>query len=247
MSLLLTKNTGRIKSFCVALLINCLIMLPASPVMAVANNENAADTGVATKSEPVILTDHKKAVVQETGAAEQSAPKASAQNTPAQAGKPTANSAGNVTAQKGKVVGTVDKEDDGLSTLQWVGIGAGVAVVAVGIAALASSSSDSGPKYPSETDIVGAWRGQGTCLVDTRTYDGTYTFYSGGTHIYDIYLSSGEHHTGRGTWSLPADSNSFTVNNDTGSVYKGDFQNEVFTSVTLYTTNGRWKVTLTKK
>lgn len=139
-----------------------------------------------------------------------------------------------------------ETESEGLSTLTKVGIGVGAAAV-IGVALALSGGSDSDdPKFPTEAGMVGQWNGSGTRFSDGQTYNGTYTFYAGGSHTYDIYVSDGAHKRGRGSWSLPIGTYSLTVNNYSGSTYKGEFLNENFATITLTTTDNRWQVVLTK-
>ncbi len=223
-----------LKSYLACWLVICLAMLPCSQALASQpSTSELSGTGVA-KNDETGLTDEKKEVISEaSGSVEVSSDTQtdSRQSTAQETGEPAA----------------VDENDEGLSTLQWVGIGAGAAALAIGIAAVAKSSSDSGPSYPAEEDIVGSWRGQGTSLADSRTYDGTYTFYAGGRHTYNLLLSDGDVHRGNGTWFLTAKSYAFELHNATGTAYRGNFTAENFASVTLTTADGRWQVTLTKR
>lgn len=138
------------------------------------------------------------------------------------------------------------KDDgEGMSTGMKYTLGVGGAVVAlVGIAALATGgSSDSPPTPPTEEQMLGPWTANANA-VDGRTYSGTYTLYSGGSHSYDIYVSDGNHKVGSGAWKL-VDYN-FELRNYSGSTYRGTFAQGVKNTVTTYTTDGRWKNVLTK-
>lgn len=136
-------------------------------------------------------------------------------------------------------------ESEGMSTGMKYTLGVGGAVVAlVGIAALAGgSSSDSSPTPPTEEQMVGPWSADANS-VDGRTYSGTYTLYSGGSHSYDLYISDGRHKVGSGAWKLV--DYDLEIRNYSGSTYRGTFAQGVKNTVTTYTTDGRWKDTLTK-
>jgi cytoskeletal protein RodZ len=139
---------------------------------------------------------------------------------------------------------TSKEGEEGMSTGMKYTLGVGGAVVAlVGIAALAGGSSDSPPTPPTEEQMLGPWTANANA-VDGRTYSGTYTLYSGGSHSYDIYVSDGNHKVGSGAWKL-VDYN-FELRNYSGSTYRGTFAQGVKNTVTTYTTDGRWKNVLTK-
>lgn len=171
-----------------------------------------------TQSVPVV-TDHKKSKIE---------------------------SADNSTSETSQSEPDPEAEKQGMSTLTKVGIGVGVAAV-VGIAiGLAGGSSDSGPSYPTAEELVGSWHAEGISQVDERTYTGTFNFYTVGSHTYDVYVSDGAHNRGRGNWSLTEGTYSLRVENDSGSVYKGDFAEGAYNTITMATTNGRWQVTLSR-
>ena len=136
-------------------------------------------------------------------------------------------------------------ESTGMSTGMKYTLGVGGAVVAlVGIAALAGgSSSDSSPTPPTDEQMVGPWQANASS-ADGRTYTGTYTLYSGGSHSYDIYVSDGNHKVGSGAWKLVE--YDLEIRNYSGSTYRGTFAEGVKNTVTTYTTDGRWKNILTK-
>ena len=140
---------------------------------------------------------------------------------------------------------TSKNEGEGMSTGMKYTLGVGGAVVAlVGIAALAGGgSSDSSPTPPTEEQMVGPWQANASS-VDGRTYTGTYTLYSGGSHSYDIYVSDGNHKVGSGAWKLVE--YDLEIRNYSGSTYRGTFTEGVKNTVTTYTTDGRWKNILTK-
>lgn len=139
-------------------------------------------------------------------------------------------------------------ESTGMSTGMKYTLGVGGAVIAiVGIVALAggssSDSSDSPPTPPTDAQMVGAWSAAANS-VDGRTYTGTYTLYSGGSHTYDIYVSDGRHKVGSGAWKLV--DYTLELRNFSGSTYRGTFAQGVTTSVTTVTTDSRWRTILTK-
>ena len=140
---------------------------------------------------------------------------------------------------------TSKDDDKGMSTGMKYTLGVGGAVVAlVGIAALAGGgSSDSPPTPPTNEEISGPWTANANS-VDGRTYSGTYTLYSGGSHSYDIYVSDGQHKVGSGAWKLIE--YDLELRNYNGSTYRGTFAQGVKNTVTTYTTDGRWKNVLTK-
>lgn len=137
------------------------------------------------------------------------------------------------------------EEDEGLSTLAKVGIGVGV-VAAVGLVVGMAGGSSSGPSYPAPEDLLGAWHSEGVNLDDGRTYTGTYNFYAVGSHTYSIYTSDGESKSGNGNWTLAEGTYSLRMENDTGSVYKGDFAEGDYSNIVMKTIDGRWQVTLTR-
>jgi hypothetical protein len=140
----------------------------------------------------------------------------------------------------------ISKDDEkGMSTGMKYTLGVGGAVVAlVGIAALAGGgSSDSPPTPPTNEEMPGPWTANANS-VDGRTYSGTYTLYSGGSHSYDIYVSDGQHKVGSGAWKLVE--YDLELRNYNGSTYRGTFDQGVKNTVTTYTTDGRWKNVLTK-
>lgn len=202
--------------------------------MATEKPDTASEALQPTKEEVVILVDQKKNAVDK-----QEASMAKAKDT-----KGAAGAAAQEDAQQ--PADTDSGEKEGMSLVKKVAIGAGVAA-AVGVSyALLSGSSDDGPRLPTPEEMVGQWRGQGTSQVDRRTYSGVYTLYAGGSHIYDVYVSDGERHRGRGTWTLSEGTNTLVIKNDTGSVYVGDFLDENFTTISMRTTDGRWALVLTK-
>lgn len=206
-----------------------------SPLLSVCSAEEvkipAVQTGVTEKKVPVpVLEDRKKDVVLDTVMPEKE--QISEKN---QVASSQAN-------------GGESGSEEGWSTWQKVGVGAGVVAV-VGVAAAALGGGSSGPDepaMPTPEGLLGVWRSAGTSLVDHRTYSGTYDFHSIGNHIYDIVVSTGEHKRGRGTWYLEEGTKILHVRNDTGSHYVGEFEGEDFRHILLKTTNGRWQVVLDK-
>lgn len=153
--------------------------------------------------------------------------------------------AGTKDADKGKVAET---QTSGMSTTTKVVIGVG-AVALVGLAMAAGGSSGGGtpdPVYPTSEILTGVWNSQGTRLDGGSSYSGVYTLNNYDTHSYDLTGNTGKRITGNGTWYLEPESYSLTINNDTGSTYKGDFVNEDYSTITLTTTDGRWRVVLTR-
>lgn len=141
--------------------------------------------------------------------------------------------------------GEESADEEGMSTLTKVGIGVGV-VAAVGlVVGLASGSSDSSPSYPTNEGLLGAWHSEGLCLIDGRTYTGTYNFYAVGRHTYDITGEDGRK-TGNGVWTLTEGPYSLRMENESGSIYVGEFAAGNYNSITMTTTDGRWQVTLTR-
>lgn len=141
---------------------------------------------------------------------------------------------------------TSKNDGEGMSTGMKYTLGVGGAVVAlVGIAALAGggSSSDSSPTPPTEEQMLGPWMADANS-VDSRTYTGTYTLYSGGTHSYEIFVSDGQHKVGSGAWKLVG--YDLELRNFGGSTYRGTFAQGVKNTVTTVTTDHRWKNILSK-
>lgn len=142
-------------------------------------------------------------------------------------------------------------EEEGLSTMTKVGIGVGVAaVVGAGLALAAGGGGggDSGPVLPTPEILVGKWTARATSNVDRRTYTGVYNLYTAGSHAYDIYITGDNvRKRGRGNWTLIEGTNTLRLENDTGSVYVGDFQNENFTTITMTNQLDRWELVLTKQ
>lgn len=131
-----------------------------------------------------------------------------------------------------------------LSPWTKAGIGAGVILVA-GIAL--SGGGSSGPTYPNEERLVGVWNAQGVRTDGSNSYTGTFTLSAGGTHTYDIILAANnERKTGRGTWYNEPQTYSLILNNDSGSLYIGEFVPGNLSTITLTTSDGRWQLTLTK-
>ena len=200
----------------------------------------------------VILSDHKKAVAATSDGA------TAEKVTVATAEKPTEHVQQKVEGEKKASDpslnqhaknGNEEKTEEGFSTAAKIGIGVGVVAV-IGGAALAlggSSGGDSGPKYPTAAELVGKWDGRGTAHAGDRRYLGVYDFYAVGVHTYSIVGNDGVHKEGRGTWSIAEGTNTLTIRNDSGSVYVGDFQGEIFTTISMTASNTGWDLVLTKK
>ncbi len=193
-----------------------------------------------TELVPVVLkAEGKKEAVVESDVAEPEAPVLSDQKKEKAADK-TVESTETTTTNKPKTT-----KQEGMSTLTKVGIGVG-AVAVVGVAlALGGGSSDDGPKYATPEGMVGPWSAQATS-VDRRTYTGVYTFYLGGSHTYDITISDGEVKRGRGNWRLDSLTGALSIQNDTGTVYRGNFAERDFSAIILNSNDGRWQLILSK-
>lgn len=231
----------------------CLVVLPLVPVVSMATDSASVFTPAEEAAAPkavVLSGDDKAAVTQaENPDSINDAPK---EHSPV-VSELNRNSADKSTAATRKIAvpaEPAEEADEGMSTLAKVGIGVGAAaVIGVGVAMLAGGGSeDSGPVLPTSEQLIGRWTARGTSHVDNRTYTGVYDLYTIGSHTYDIYITGDNvRKQGRGAWALGAGTNSLRLENDAGSVYIGDFQNEDFTIITLQTTNGRWEVVLTKQ
>jgi len=197
-------------------------LLPLAPISSIAAE-------VKNNTATVVLDDQSKTQVLETKS------ETTVQTTPAE---------NTETAPKPE---SETKDDgEGMSTGMKYTLGIGGAVVAiVGIAALASGggSGDSSPTPPTEEQMLGPWMANANS-VDGRTYSGTYTLYSGGSHSYDIYISDGNHKVESGAWKLVG--YDLELRNYGGSTYRGTFAQGVKNTVTTYTTDERWKNVLAK-
>ena len=144
-----------------------------------------------------------------------------------------------------------EKSEEGLSTAAKVGIGVGIAAVVVGGAALLAGgvggSEESKPRYPTAAELIGVWNAQGTSIEYHETYAGIFNFYEVGNHVYDIYMNDGTHKQGRGSWSITEGTNTLTIRNDTGSIYRGDFQSENYKTITLGHLVLPWVLVLSRK
>jgi hypothetical protein len=212
-------------------LVLCMAALPLIPTLLLASE---------TEVVPVVLeAEGKKEAVVESDVTEPEAPVLSDQKK-AMAADTTVESTETTTSRKPRTT-----KQEGMSTLTKVGIGVGVAAV-VGVAlALGGGSSDDGPKYATLEGMVGPWSAQAKS-VDGRTYTGVYTFYLGGSHTYDITISDGEVKRGRGNWRLDSLTGALSVENDTGTVYSGNFLEQNFSIIILSSNDGRWRLTLSK-
>lgn len=204
------------------ILIATIVMLPAAPVSSIAAENKSND-------EIKVLKDQSKVVVLSTDSdATDKATSTTSKTTPAPESDPAP-----------------EEPNEAMSTGMKVALGVGGGVVAIaGIAALAGGGSGgSSPTPPTQEQMVGPWQAN-AFSVDDRTYSGTYTLYAGGSHSYDLYISDGTHKVGSGVWRLV--DYALELRNFSGSTYRGSFTQGVKNSVTLNTTDGRWKLTITK-
>lgn len=211
-------------------------LLPLAPISSIAAE-------VKNNTATIILDDQSKTQVPET------AVEASATTVPAKITDTSETTATTVPTETSKASATPKLtskyESEGMSTGMKYTLGIGGAVVAlVGIAALAGGgSSDSSPTPPTEAQMVGPWSAAANS-VDGRTYTGTYTLYSGGTHTYEIFVSDGQYKVGSGAWKLVE--YDLELRNFGGSTYRGTFSQGVKNTVTTVTTDHRWRNILTK-
>ena len=220
------EEKERMKYIVVVVLAACLAVLPPAPTVSMA----AAPGGVVD-------------LPQETGS-QKAAEKSKKTTKAAQAKKMIDSTAG-------QPLPAEPVEEEGMSTLTKVGLGVGVAaVVGAGLALAAGGGGDgdSGPVLPTPEILVGRWTARATSNVDRRTYTGVYNLYTAGSHTYDIYITGDNvRKRGRGNWTLIEGTNTLRLENDTGSVYVGDFQNENFTTITMTNQLDRWELVLTKQ
>lgn len=230
----------------VGLPLNSGVVLAAEPAVVPTTTKKVETEKV------VVLNDHKKAVpATSEGATPEKVAVASTEKPADHAQqKPAGEKKTSDTTLKQPVKTESDeKSEEGFSTAAKIGIGVGVVAV-IGGAALAlsgGSGGDSGPQYPTAAELVGKWDGRGTAHDGERRYLGVYDLYAVGVHSYSIVGNDGVHKEGRGTWSIAEGTNTLTIRNDSGSIYVGDFQGEIFTTISLTTTNDRWDLVLTKK
>ncbi len=144
-------------------------------------------------------------------------------------------------------VRTVWKRPKGLPYFLRMGICFGGIATSALILVLYEGSKNGNLNLPTASDLLGKWQSMGTSNKDIRTYTGIYDFHSVGSHTYDITLSDGVEKQGRGFWRLTKETGYLQVENDTGSVYVGTFQDENFSRITLKTTNEQWGLVLKKE
>ncbi|TKB09151.1 hypothetical protein [Desulforhopalus sp. IMCC35007] len=218
-----------VKLFHLTLIITVAI-LPLAPASSLAANSTESEKIIEVTEQskiPVVTTESKTEISQETSTQVDTLPETQVDTSPEPETTPPVE---------------VDKP---MSTGMKValGVGAGVVVIA-GVAALAGGGSgDSTPTPPTTDQVVGAWHANAIC-IDGRTYSGTYTLYAGGSHYFDITISDGTHVAGSGAWNL--DEYDLELRNYQHSTYQGTFAERIKTTVTLYATDGRWKLVLTK-
>ena len=230
----------------------CIATLPLGPVTAMAT-EPGGKSSLSQEDETariVVLNDHKKEAVNQDGETKSKKTDDTHKSVPILK-EQKKNQVGDIAVAAHKnpePAEAAEESEEGLPTIAKIGIGVGAAAV-VGIAlAMSGGSKDSGPKMPTPEILIGKWNGQGTSYEDNRTYYGVYDLYAIGNHTYDIYVTGDDvHKLGHGSWTLIEGTNTLQLENDTGSVYVGDFQNEDFTTITMTTTNGNWGLVLTKQ
>lgn len=204
---------------------------PVNSIAVAAQSSSEAEAGV------VVLDEQKKEAIGQNVEGEEQ-PILSEQK------KSNAQSQSDDLGEKVEIPQSITESISNLSPWTKAGIGAGVILVA-GIAL--SGGGSSGPSFPTEEKMVGTWNAQGVKTDGRDSYTGTYTLYNGGTHTYDIFVASfNERRTGNGTWYQAPETFSLVLKNDTGSLYQGDFVPGNLTTITLLTSDGRWRVTLTK-
>jgi hypothetical protein len=216
-------------------LIITVAILPLAPVSSLAANDTESEKIIEITEQskiPVVTTESKTEITQET-------------NTQVETSSELDDTSPKLDDTSPELEIPPVEVDEPMSTGMKValGVGAGVVVIA-GIAALAGGGSgDSSPTPPTTDQVVGAWHANAIC-VDSRTYSGTYTLYAGGSHYFDITISDGTHIAGSGAWNL--NEYDLQLRNYQHSTYQGTFAEGIKTTVTLYTTDGRWKLVLTK-
>ena len=218
-----------VKLFHLTLIITVAI-LPLAPASSFAANGTESEKIIEVTEQskiPVVTTESKTEISPETSAQVDTLPETQVDTPPKHQTTPV-------------------EVDEPMSTGMKValGVGAGVVVIA-GVAALAGGggSGDSTPTPPTTDQVVGAWHANAIC-TDGRTYSGTYTLYAGGSHYFDITISDGTHIAGSGAWNL--NEYDLELRNYQHSTYQGTFAEGIKTTVTLYATDGRWKLVLTK-
>lgn len=222
----------------------CLAALPLAPLPLLASTSEISASARTGAPRTVVLNDQKKMAVKQ-------------QNPPGKQGVAVENpstGAGNK-ARAVPLGETASRsagypaEETGMSTMTKIGIGVGAAaLVGVGLALAGGGGSDSGPAFPTAEGLVGKWSARATSHVDKRTYTGVYDLYAVGSHTYDIFITGDNvRKQGRGNWTLVAGTNTLRVENEGGSVYIGEFQNENFTTITLTNQYNRWELVLTRQ
>ncbi|HID70139.1 MAG TPA: hypothetical protein EYP35_06700 [Desulfobacterales bacterium] len=148
----------------------------------------------------------------------------------------------------------------GLSKGMMIGVGAGAAVlIGVAIAAggggggedtgvsvpgttpIDASSSSAAPPTPAQ--LVAAWHAEGNQPGSGRTYTGTYHLFDGGSIGYDLYVSSGEHLVGGGSWRVS--DYQLQIHTDHGSLYSGNFAPGNYSYINM-NANTQWNLTLSR-
>lgn len=235
----------------------CLAALPPVPVMAMATEAPgsiSAPSQEAGTSEVVVLNDHKKAAAGEHQEPDNTKIEKAQDPDPVSHEQKKDQPVDIAGAARENDVPTessepAEDEKEGLPMIAKVGIGvAAAAVVGITVGLAVGGSKESGPELPTPEMLIGRWSGRGTSYADNRTYTGVYDLYAIGSHTYDIYVTGDDvRKQGRGVWTLGTGTNTLQLENDTGSVYVGDFQNEDFTTITMTTTNGSWGLVLTRE
>ncbi|MBU1567580.1 MAG: hypothetical protein KJ630_18385 [Proteobacteria bacterium] len=237
--------------FCISILTISVVVLPLAPVACAAAKPPAVSDTLTKeeKGKPAQLNDHKKVAAtnpqDDTASGENEGIKGGEKLTPEHKNSTIAKNSDKLTNKN-----PPEETEEGMPTLTKVGIGIGAAAVVGGVLLLAGGGVDggkSGPRYPTAAELVGPWSAQAKNDEYHLTYFGVYNLYAIGFHTYDIYGSGGDHKQGTGTWSIGEKTNTLTLNNDSGSTYVGDFQNENFTTISMNHTVLKWELVLTKQ
>jgi hypothetical protein len=126
-------------------------------------------------------------------------------------------------------------------------IGLGLVAMVCIFFVLIASWGGGKPDFPSTEDLVGRWDAIGTRKDGNASYTGIYTLTAkDGLSTYDIVGRDGSTKSGNGTWEHPQETLALVIRNDTGSIYKGEFAQKDFTTVSMITTDGRWHLVLKK-
>lgn len=154
------------------------------------------------------------------------------------------------------------KEGKGLSKGMMIGIGAGAAVL-IGVAIAAGGggggggdtaavsvpgtapapqqSSSAAPPTPAQ--LVSAWHAEGNQPGSGKTYTGTYHLFDGGSIGYDLFVNTGEHLVGGGSWRVSGFQ--LQIHTDHGSLYSGNFAAGNYSQINM-NANTQWNLTLTR-